>query len=143
MINKCYNFDIFRNEDLSCPMQLACKTALLKHKGRQMVKQLVQHGANIEFVDHALRNALYWWVLTNNKQFAHQIWFLVENCNFCKYKGIIRINKTQHLINNCHLKPCWVRVPNPKRQIVKKIAPKLDDSSKILRIKNFEIYLLQ
>jgi hypothetical protein len=41
-------------------MQLACKTALLKHKGRQMVKLLVQHGANIEFVDHALRNALYW-----------------------------------------------------------------------------------
>jgi len=28
-------------------MQLACKTALLKHKGRQMVKQLVQHGANL------------------------------------------------------------------------------------------------
>jgi hypothetical protein len=25
-----------------------------------MVKILIRHGANLEFVDHALRNALYW-----------------------------------------------------------------------------------
>ena len=25
-----------------------------------MVKMLVRHGANLEYVDHALRNALYW-----------------------------------------------------------------------------------
>ena len=25
-----------------------------------MVKMLIRHGANIEYVDHALRNALYW-----------------------------------------------------------------------------------
>lgn len=25
-----------------------------------MVKMLLRHGANLEYVDHALRNALYW-----------------------------------------------------------------------------------
>lgn len=25
-----------------------------------MVKLLIRHGANLEYVDHALRNALYW-----------------------------------------------------------------------------------
>lgn len=25
-----------------------------------MVKMLIRHGANLEYVDHALRNALYW-----------------------------------------------------------------------------------
>ena len=32
----------------------------LQVHGRQMVKMLVRHGANLEYVDHALRNALYW-----------------------------------------------------------------------------------
>ena len=32
----------------------------LQNHGRQMVKMLVRHGANLEYVDHALRNALYW-----------------------------------------------------------------------------------
>ena len=35
-------------------------TYYLQVHGRQMVKMLVRHGANLEYVDHALRNALYW-----------------------------------------------------------------------------------
>ncbi|XP_059087417.1 uncharacterized protein LOC131883842 [Tigriopus californicus] len=50
----------YDNGDLSCPLQLACKTHLLKARGKQIVRYLVSHGANLEFVDHALRNALYW-----------------------------------------------------------------------------------
>ena len=36
------------------------KKYFLQNHGRQMVKMLVRHGANLEYVDHALRNALYW-----------------------------------------------------------------------------------
>ena len=36
------------------------KNSFLQNHGRQMVKMLVRHGANLEYVDHALRNALYW-----------------------------------------------------------------------------------
>ena len=32
----------------------------LSLKGRQTVRYLVAHGANLEYVDLALRNALYW-----------------------------------------------------------------------------------
>ena len=37
-----------------------CNFSFLQNHGRQMVKMLVRHGANLEYVDHALRNALYW-----------------------------------------------------------------------------------
>ena len=45
---------------MSCPLQLACKSLLNKGKGRQLVRYLVSHGANLDYVDHALRNAFYW-----------------------------------------------------------------------------------
>ena len=59
-----------------------------------MVKQLVQHGANIEFVDHALRNALYWSVLTNTKlQFALHIWILGLELQLLLVKTVLYINQ--------------------------------------------------
>ena len=45
---------------MSCPLQLACKSLLHRGKGRQLVRYLVSHGANLDYVDHALRNAFYW-----------------------------------------------------------------------------------
>nr|XP_040569234.1 uncharacterized protein LOC121118710 isoform X1 [Lepeophtheirus salmonis] len=45
---------------LSCPLQLACKTSLLKKSGLLMAQHLIRHGANVEYADMALRNALYW-----------------------------------------------------------------------------------
>ena len=45
---------------MSCPLQLACKSLLNKRKGQQLVRYLVSHGANLDYVDHALRNAFYW-----------------------------------------------------------------------------------
>ena len=48
------------SHDMECPLQLACKTSLLTSRGREMTRYLIRHGANVNYTDHALRNALYW-----------------------------------------------------------------------------------
>ena len=43
---------------MSCPLQLACKSLLSRGRGRQLVRYLVSHGANLDYVDHALRDRI-------------------------------------------------------------------------------------
>ena len=45
----------YSNNDISCPLQLACKIPLLKESGRKIASLLVAHGANLEYQDIALR----------------------------------------------------------------------------------------
>ena len=45
---------------MPCPLQLAVRCTLTKTKGREIAKYLIRHGANVNYQDHALRNALYW-----------------------------------------------------------------------------------
>jgi hypothetical protein len=60
----------YKENDISCPLLLACKTALLKESGQQMARFLMSHGANIEYQDLALRNILFWVVYNNNLDLA-------------------------------------------------------------------------
>ena len=50
------------DHDMPCPLQLACRCTLTTTIGREIAKYLIRHGANINYQDHALRNALYWTV---------------------------------------------------------------------------------
>ena len=63
----------YDNHDLSCPLQLACKTPLLKESGQKIASLLVIHGANLEYKDIALRNTLFWVVYNNNRDLAYFI----------------------------------------------------------------------
>eukprot|EP00090_Calanus_glacialis_P038484 TRINITY_DN67135_c0_g1_i1.p1 TRINITY_DN67135_c0_g1~~TRINITY_DN67135_c0_g1_i1.p1 ORF type:complete len:231 (-),score=70.18 TRINITY_DN67135_c0_g1_i1:55-714(-) len=63
----------YDNHDLSCPLQLACKTPLLKESGQKVASLLVMHGANLEYKDIALRNTLFWVVYNNNRDLAYFI----------------------------------------------------------------------
>ena len=63
----------YDNHDLSCPLQLACKTPLLKESGQKIASMLVTHGANLEYKDIALRNTLFWVVYNNNRDLAYFI----------------------------------------------------------------------
>ena len=45
---------------MPCPLQLACRCTLTTTIGREIAKYLIRHGANVNYQDHALRNALYW-----------------------------------------------------------------------------------
>ena len=45
---------------MPCPLQLACRCTLTTTVGREIAKYLIRHGANVNYQDHALRNALYW-----------------------------------------------------------------------------------
>ena len=63
----------YNNNDPSCPLQLACKTPLLKEKGQKIACHLVTHGANLEYQDIALRNTLFWVVYNNNRDLAYFI----------------------------------------------------------------------
>ena len=45
----------YQDNDQSCPLQLACKTPLLKESGQRIACHLVMHGANLEYQDIALR----------------------------------------------------------------------------------------
>ena len=50
---------------MPCPLQLACRCTLTTTVGREIAKYLIRHGANVNYQDHALRNALYWAVSNN------------------------------------------------------------------------------
>ena len=50
------------DHDTPCPLQLAVRCTLTNAKGREIAKYLIRHGANVNYHDHALRNALYWTV---------------------------------------------------------------------------------
>ena len=63
----------YENNDFSCPLQLACKTPLLKESGQKIASLLVIHGANLEYKDIALRNTLFWVVYNNNRDLAYFI----------------------------------------------------------------------
>ena len=63
----------YNNNDPSCPLQLACKTPLLKERGQKIACHLVIHGANLEYQDIALRNTLFWVVYNNNRDLAYFI----------------------------------------------------------------------
>jgi len=63
----------YRDNDHSCPLQLACKTPLLKESGQRIACHLVVHGANLEYQDIALRNTLFWVVYNNNRDLAYFI----------------------------------------------------------------------
>ena len=60
----------YKDNDISCPLLLACKTSLLKESGQKMARFLMSHGANIEYQDLALRNILFWVVYHNNRDLA-------------------------------------------------------------------------
>ena len=53
-------FTISGDHDMPCPLQLACRCTLTTVTGREIAKYLIRHGANVNYQDHALRNALYW-----------------------------------------------------------------------------------
>ena len=61
----------YANHDISCPLQLACKTPLLKECGQKIASLLVAHGANLEYQDIALRNTLFWVVYNNSRHLAY------------------------------------------------------------------------
>merc|ERR550517_1404650 len=61
----------YDNADISCPLQLACKTPLLKDSGKKIASLLVAHGANLEYQDIALRNTLFWVVYNNSRELAY------------------------------------------------------------------------
>ena len=63
----------YPNNDPSCPLQLACKTPLLKASGQSIACLLVVHGANLEYEDIALRNTLFWTVYNNNPALAQLV----------------------------------------------------------------------
>ncbi|XP_023333296.1 uncharacterized protein LOC111705088 [Eurytemora carolleeae] len=63
----------YENNDVSCPLQLACKIPLLKESGKEIASLLVTHGANLEYRDRALRNTLFWVVYNNSRDLAYHI----------------------------------------------------------------------
>ena len=60
IIDRPINLCFLGDHDMPCPLQLACRCTLTTTIGREIAKYLIRHGANVNYQDHALRNALYW-----------------------------------------------------------------------------------
>ena len=78
---------------MPCPLTLACRSTLTTVTGREIAKYLIRHGANVNYQDHALRNALYWAVSLTISYINEQSKFIIKSDSFdCLRDKIICIN---------------------------------------------------
>ena len=75
--NKFSIYTISGDHDMPCPLTLACRSTLTTVTGREIAKYLIRHGANVNYQDHALRNALYWAVSLTISYVKQQSQFII------------------------------------------------------------------